>query len=450
MDSRREFLKKFLIVGGMLNFKTEVFALPPKPERKVTKEPLCTLYRSVNGTPADNITKVIEQMGGIQKFIGTYDVVVIKPNVQWWNQGSPNLLSLKTFIDMIMERPGGFKGEVVMAENCHRGPSPQTSKSSGWAQNYEWNSDIAGVHNMMDLSLLLKKKYGKRYSTVHWIDVDSGGKRVFSPSNGSGYVYCDGTGKVPLIACDNGGKGDNYRATIMTYPVFSTDAGTIIDFKNGVWDKGAYTERPLRFINFAALNYHSIFCGATSAVKNYMGVTDISGGSDPFNNGRLVGNYYNFHSCSFNKSAPGPVPGMLGIEIGVFLRTTRKEDLNITSAEWVGLSSRIDGPLSHTRAVLACTDPVALDYHATKYLLYPNSMLYIHNPDNAKGPLHQYLVRCSEEYEGFFDEGRVAVKSYDFRTRSFQRDSELVISGDTVWGNSIKPIMKYFYLRYVG
>ena len=450
MDSRREFLKKILIVGGAINVKTKVLVRSSTPVRKSIKEPFCTLYRSINGTPASNIAKVIEQMGRIEKVIGTYDVVVIKPNVQWWNQGSPNLSSLKTFVDLIMERPGGFQGEVVFAENCHRGPSPQMSISSGWAKHFDLNSDIPGVNNMNDLSVLLKKQYGKRFSTVHWIDVDDGGKRVFSPSDGSGYIFCDGTGKVPMITCDNGGKGDEYRATVMSYPVFSTDAGTIIDFKNGVWGKGAYTDQPLRFINFAALNHHSTYCGATSAIKNYMGVTDISGGPDPMNNGRLTGDYYNFHSFPFNKWASGPVPGMLGKEIGVFLRTIRKADLNITTAEWIGLSSRTEAPISHTKAVLACTDPVALDYHAAKYLLYPNSKLGIHNPDNKKGPLHQYLMRCAEEYEGLFNEGYVDVKSYDFRSRSLHRDSELVVPGDTVWGNSIKPIMKYFYLRYVG
>ena len=450
MDSRREFLKKVLIVGGAINVKTKVFAQSIPPIRKATKETFCTLYRSVNGNPATNIAKVIEQMGGIEKVIGTYDVVVIKPNVQWWNQGSPNLSSLKAFVDMVMERPGGFKGEVVIAENCHRGISPETSASSGWAEQFDWNSDIPDVKNMNDLSILLKKRYDKRFSTVHWIDVEDGSKHIFSPSDGSGYVYCDGLSKVPMITCDNGGKGDNYRATIMSYPVFSTDSGTIIDFKHGVWKRGAYTDQPLRFINFAALNHHSIYCGATSAIKNYMGVTDLSGGPDPFKNGRLTGDYYNFHSFPFNKWASGPVPGMLGKEIGVFLKTIRKADLNIVTAEWIGLSSRTEHPLSHTQAVLACTDPVALDYHATKYILYPNSRLDIHNPDNKNGPLHQYLGRCAEEYGGFFDEGNVEVRSYNFKTNSLQGDSELVVSGNKIWGNSIKPIMKYFYLRYIG
>lgn len=229
----------------MLNVKTNAFAKSTAPVQKETKETLCTIYRSVNGTPAANMTKVIEQMGGIDKVIGTHDVVVMKPNVQWWNQGSPNLSSLKTFVDMIMERPGGFKGEVVIAENCHRGPSPESSESSGWAEQFAWNSDINGVNNMNDLSIVIKKKYGRLFSTVYWIDVEDGNNRVFKPSDGFGYAYCGGTGKIPMIKCANTGKGDNYRATIMSYPGFVTDAGTIIDFKNGIWEKGAYTEQPL-------------------------------------------------------------------------------------------------------------------------------------------------------------------------------------------------------------
>ena len=62
----------------------------------------------------------------------------------------------------------------------------------------------------------------------------------------------------------------------------------------------------------------------------------------------------------------GPKAGMLGAEVGVFMKTIRKADLNITTAEWIGISSRVDPPIAHTRALLASTDPVALDYHAYK------------------------------------------------------------------------------------
>jgi len=89
------------------------------------------IYRSVNRTPEQYLKKVIELMGGIGKIIGSDDVVLIKPNVQWWNQGAPNLAALKTFVDLVMEKAGGFRGDVVIAENCHRGASPWTSIGSG-------------------------------------------------------------------------------------------------------------------------------------------------------------------------------------------------------------------------------------------------------------------------------------------------------------------------------
>ena len=426
--------------------RPEVFA-DALVTRKKSKDPSCTLYRAVNSSPAMNLAKVIEMMGGIEKLIGPDDVVVIKPNLQWWNQGAPNLAAMKAFVDLIMERPGEFKGEVVLAENCHRGESPW--QHGGWAHEFDRNSDLPEIHNMNDLAGQLKSKYGNRFSTCHWIDVRSGGRRVSDPSEGRGYVYCDGSGGLPLLVCANGAGGDDYRATVMTYPIFKTDKGTVIDIKNGIWEGGSYTGQPLRFINFAALNHHSTYCGATSAIKNYMGVTDLSGGPDPNNNGLLTKNYYNFHSFPFNKWAPGPEPGMLGAEIAAFLKTIRKADLNITTAEWIGLSSRTDTPVAHTRAALACSDPVALDYHATKYILFPNSKLAIHNPDHHNNPLRQYLAKCAEAGGGIFDEKHVKVMSYDFKTKAIQKDDELVIIGDKKWGNNVKALMKYLALRYL-
>ena len=280
------------------------------------------------------------------------------------------------------------------------------------------------------------------------IDVGAGNKRVSGPSDGTGYVYCDGSSRVPLVTCENGVSGSNHRATIMTYPIIKTDKGTIIDFKHGIWEKGSYTGQPLRFINFAALNHHSTYCGMTSTIKNYMGITDLSGGSDPENGGRLTGNYFNFHAFPFNKWSPGPEPGMLGAEIGTFMKAIRRADLNITTAEWVGLSSRTDSPVAHTRAVLASTDPVALDYHAAKYILFPNSNLAIHNPDNQRGPLYPILMKCAESSGGVLNENQVEVKSYDFKRKVFQKNEELVISASTHWGSNPKAILKYLVLRY--
>jgi hypothetical protein len=445
--NRREFLKKIMMVLGSLTFGPKLISARSSTY-KSSVNPICFVYRAVNGIPSKNMVKVIELLGGIESVIGPDDIVIIKPNVQWWNQGAPNLQALKTFVDLIMTRSGGFTGEVVIAENCHRGAKPW--RSTSWMAEFERNGDIEGIKTFNDFGRELKQRYGDRLSVVHWLDVDKGAMRVFSPADGVGYVYCDGSGGVPLLSYDNQMQGENKRAVIMTYPVFKTDRDTMIDFKNGEWKDGAYTNRPLRFINFAALNHHSNYCGATSAIKNYLGVTDLSGGPDPLANGRLTGEYFNFHSFPFNKWAPGPSPGMIGAEIAFFMNAIRKADLNITTAEWVGLSSRTDLPAAQTRAIIASEDPVALDYHTTKYILYPNSRIKFHNPDENSGPLNQYQKKCAIIGDWVFNESKVAIKSWDFKENRLQNDNELLVKGERYWGSNLKNLSKYAILRWLG
>ena len=138
---------------------------------------------------------------------------------------------------------------------------------------------------------------------------------------------------------------------------------------------------------------------------------------------------------------------MLGKEIGAFMKTIRRADLNITTAEWAGLSSRTEFPLVRTRVVLACTDPVALDYHGAKYILHPNSRIRVHDPDHVAGPLRQYLQTCSEEYGGCINEANVQIHSYDHEKKGMQSDNELAIVRNKQWGHNPKAILKYLYLR---
>jgi hypothetical protein len=445
MISRRELLKIMgLAPGFSLLKRLPAMAAPPvKPE---TTDPQVFICRSLNGLPVENMEKVIDLAGGIVSYVSKDDIVVIKPNVQWWNQGAPNLGALYTFIKLIMERPDGFSGEVVIAENCHRGDQPWNS--AGWSHTFERNTSISSVQNYNDLTKKLKQDFGDRYSTVHWVNVHYGANRVFSPEDGPGYVYCDGTGGVPKIAFGNGASGDGFRETIMTYPIFKTDRGTIVDYKNGIWENGEYDNNRLKVINFAALNHHSAYCGITSLIKNYLGVSDLSGGPDPFDGGKLTDRYYNFHSFPFNKWAPGPQPGMIGAEIGVFLNTIRKADLHVVTAEWIGLADRIEPPLARTRAVLASTDPVALDFHSAKYLLYANSGLRFHNPEALDSPTHQYIKACGDHGGGIFDESKVALVSYDHKFKRLQRDDEAAIVGEKKWGTNPKALGKYMLMRY--
>jgi hypothetical protein len=220
MFTRREILKILGTVMGMVSVGKLTMA-KQQSLKETSDNPEVTVYRAVNGNPETNLEKVIDLLGGIENIIGSYDVVVIKPNVQWWNHGAPNLAAMKVLVDIIMNRPGGFHGEVIIAENCHRGPQP--SNSAGWAYDFSRNADVKGIYNYKDLTGHLKKTYADSFTTCHWVDVDAGSKRICSPSDGTGYVYCDGTGGVPLISLDNGQKGNGFREVIMTYPVFRTD-----------------------------------------------------------------------------------------------------------------------------------------------------------------------------------------------------------------------------------
>lgn len=444
MLDRRQFFKKLGIAT--------TFALSPRgiataavPRRATLVKPKTTVYRSIGENPAENLRTVIALMGGIGKLIGRADIVMIKPNVQRWNQAAPNISSLSALVDLVMNRPGGFCGEVVIVENVHRGPKPW--QHAGWKKSFVRNSNLAEIGNYNELCRSLKKRYEQRFCVRHLVNVDAGGRRVYGPWDGPGYVYCDGTGDIPLLQYDNGQNGDGFRSVIMTYPIIETDQGTLIDFKHGIWEKDAYIRRPIKFINLSALNHHSYYCGATSAVKNYLGISDLSGGPDPYNLGKLTPDHYNFHSFPFDKWAPGPVPGMIGAEIGVFLNAIRKADLNITTADWIGIVSRTDTPVARTRAVLASPDPVAIDFHAFKYILYPNSKLQFHDPENEESPVYAYLSACARLGGCVFDEGFVDIKSWDHDQRRPQRDDELIVKGDFEWGRDVKTLIKYFAFR---
>ena len=408
-------------------------------------ETTATVYRAVNGRPAENLEKVLSLMGGVEALFGAEDIVILKPNLQWYNQGAPNIAALDRLVSLIMDKPGGFRGEVILAENIHRGAKPW--EQAGWAVPFARNSDLPGVMNYNGLSAELKRKYGDRFSVCHLIDIASGGKRVHSPADGPGYVLCDGMGGVPLLVFDNGLQGKNRREVVMSYPILGTDRGTLVDYRLGVWEKGAYTGQPVKLVNCAALNHHSVYCGVTSAVKNFLGVSDLSGGSDPTSGGRLVGESHNFHSFPFTGNKKGPVPGMLGAEVGHFLKTVRRPFLNITTAEYCGLVGRLGLPVARPKVVAASTDPVALDFHMAKYVLFANSRISHHDPEDLRYPTAQYLRECARAGDYCHDEARVHVRAFDLASGKFQSEDALAVRCDREWGTNARALLKYIALR---
>lgn len=372
------------------------------------------IYESQNGTPEQNMVKVIEMMGGIQSIIGKDDIVILKPNAQWWNQGMTNTNAMKGFIELILAMPE-FRGEVIIAENHHYFDYLRGSNIRGWITEKR-NGDF----NLNELVTFFQNKGYKNVTKYHWIDAgmlskDSRlidkmarpfkhylktvinrqeSKIVSGPGEGDGYVWTN-------IDYTYGDK-----KTKMTYPIFTSKfSKKTIDFKNGIWSHNEYTKQPLKFINFPTLNHHD-FAGVTSSVKNYLGIVDLTCGFK----GVEPKGYVNFHYMG--------IPG-LGGAVGTFMRTIRKADLNIVTAHWIGFASRTNTELAiKTKTILAGRDPVALDYYAGKYLLLPlrGPSENFNNPDNTNGPFRRYLELCSEIAGGVLDENRIKVRKYNFNS----------------------------------
>lgn len=384
------------------------------------------IFSAKNGPPQENVRKVIEMMGGVEKIIGENDIVILKPNCQWWNQGRTNLAAMKGFIDLVLEIPG-FKGEIIIAENHHYMdnslPEKEKDNIRGWTHISEINGDIDGVqHSMNSLVELYQKNGFLNISKVYWRD---GGPRanddrhgqnggiVKSPADGDGYVWTE------IDYTYSAWLGLKKWKVKTTYPVFTSPySGTVIDFKNGAYTRdnrgGVHfiPEKTVKFINFSVLNDHGPDTGITAAIKNYMGITDLSCGD----RGIEPEGYYNVHECGgeiFGFAKAGP--------IALFMKTIRKADLNIVTAEWVGWGHRTDiAKATRMRTIMAGTDPIALDYYGAKYIVYPLSRNRDHHdPDNPHSPVRRFLDLALDTLgEGTLDESMMVFNEFDFKSQN--------------------------------
>ena len=142
--------------------------------------------------------------------------------------------------------------------------------------------------------------------------------------------------------------------TIVSYPKFTTIYGTQISFKYGVYKPEIedYDIDKLKVINVPVLKTHMIY-GVTGAVKHYMGVP-----SDKLS----AGLGYRIHSA-------------VGVgAMGTLMAQTRVPVLNIVDAIYINAVPK-DGPstpymsATQTNIIAASTDPVAIDYWASKNIL---------------------------------------------------------------------------------
>ena len=103
-------------------------------------------------------------MGGIESIISKDDIVILKPNAQWWNQGMTNTDAMKAFIEEILRIPG-FQGEIIVAENHHFLHWLYGANIRGWTTNAR-----NGSFNLNELVNFFRNKGYKNVTKYHWID----------------------------------------------------------------------------------------------------------------------------------------------------------------------------------------------------------------------------------------------------------------------------------------
>jgi len=395
-----------------------------KPFLGVEKDGLSKMYCSRDLSPEDNMNNILEMMGGVESIVDKHDIVVLKPNAQWWYQGMTNTNTMKAFIEKTL-KIRGFEGEIIIAEN-HQYADPD---SRGWTTDKR-NGDF----NLNELVDYFQSRGFKNVTKYHWQcagpnprpiegDASLGSKIVKGPWEGDGYVWRDDIVHVSPLG----------RRCMLTYPIFTSRySGVTVDFKEGAWKNGEYTHQPVKFINFSALNHHSFHCGVTASVKNYMGIVDMSCGFQ----GSTPKGYYNTHFIGlrdlhipFAQMMPFRIRKALhdyeigffnhtGEVLGAFMRDIRFADLNIITAHWVGWGSRTKKEYSaYPRTVLASRDPVALDYIACRDVLYPltkeyaknQALVNLHNVEDKKGPFYRFLESCHKMGVGNIDPGKHSV-----------------------------------------
>jgi hypothetical protein len=296
---------------------------------------------------------------------------------------------MKALIDAILDRPGGFAGEIILTEHVHRDPVETL------ADRYCWNMSPANrQRNWADMNYfeLVGDYHQRGYPNVTAAPMcDSGGASDWAAASGPGDLPAGKHGWVRLPAY-TAANGRQYHPS---YAILrSSYSGNLVDLHNGVWAGGGYTGQGVRLILLPTLNNHSgldseDYAGPTSAVKCHIGF--IEGTS--------------LHSVGYNSGDADAV----GEAVAHLITQVVHPAFYLTCAEWTGYGGRTSSSAAQTRAVGLCADPAVLDYWMCKYVLLPcrTSQAFM-NPDNP-GNLRKTLQGCLRHGVGTLDESQMAV-----------------------------------------
>jgi hypothetical protein len=411
---RREFMKMVgkysaaFVVGGYL-LDCQAFR-PGQARADVTS----SVFVSRNGTPAENVQKVIDmRYGGIERLIGPYDTVVISPNGQWEAQGGTNCACIMGLIDLILNLPGGFHGEIIFAE-C-----TQFIDAGYWTMNPVYRN---GPYNFNDMIAHYRSNGHPNVSGVRIrrsTDDPAAWPVIAGPEAGQGWARPPW--HSPTSSCDFS----------LAYPIIrSPFSGRYIDLKKGVYSGGYEGQPPLKFIKMPNLNNHGNntqdYAGITSAVKSFLGITEIP------DEQRFPDGSRTLHTFSDSCGARSAFD--MGEAVGAWMRNVRKPDCFITTAEYVGWGSRTGTNCAQARTVGLADDPVSLDYYMAKHVMAPldaGKLIggYL-DPDfdPAHNSTRRQLEGCMSQGFGAMSDATIASYVYDFNApKVFRFDIDRMI-----------------------
>jgi uncharacterized protein (DUF362 family) len=276
-----------------------------------------------------------ENMDGL---IASDDVIILKSNAQWSNRGGTNTDLIKALIEVILNHPEGFIGEIVVGDNGQNYGSMDWSSANSFHRNQSVQ-EVVDLFPTSNVSAFL-------WDTLKTHNVDEFSEGDFD----DGYVL------------ESTWHADT--EIYVSYPKFTSEHGTRISLKNGIWEgDSTYNADRIKLINMPVLKSHGVY-GVTGCVKNYMG----------FVMGHVTDNPYDIPHEHFAIAQGG---------LATIMGEVRYPVLNILDATWINPnpveSASNHGPrcyywdASFTDILGASTDPVAMDYWTSKNILIPTA-----------------------------------------------------------------------------
>jgi hypothetical protein len=393
--NRRSVLKKMgcILAGATTAPLVEPLSLIVRAE-SFSAQQTRDVFVSRNGTPVTNMQQVIIMAGGIQRFVDSDDVVIIKPNLQWPHQGYTHTQAVKTLIEIVLNRPGGYAGEILIAEDH----VSTTDTYQGWAASPENR-----LNNWPDMNYNEMIADFQFHGAMNVTAAPINERFISGPTDGDGYVTVYYTTSMS--------PGANGRYTRLGYPIIhSSYSGKLVDAKHGVWSGGGYTGQKAKLFFLPTLNFHSYYAGLTSAVKCHLGFIPL-GGDDSFFG---VHAYPETLSVGFREDLSTNRPEASGECIGELITGVIEPTVYITVAEYSGHYGRTEMPAAHTRTIGLCTDPVTLDFWMGHHVICPNGGLAADFDPVEDNTFRNQILGCHRKGVGTLIESEMSVSVFDF------------------------------------